>query len=304
MQDTGERLIEKGNEQTLTYGEHLSRYNSVLNIVKDKVVLDIASGSGYGTKLMSKNAKRVIGVDYSKDAIRYAKTHYKADNITYLTGDAHQLPVEEKSIDVVISFETIEHLDKPDKFLQEVKRVLKRNGIFVVSTPNDSEFMEGNEFHVHEFDLSELKKLINKNFTSCEFYYQGTWFGAGLLSGRRFEQTIPTRNLEITKTFGQRHHKAIFFIAVASNGPIPALQENIVIADSWSGKENLEREKVRKATIESLEDKTEKLKQKCDKLGEQLAYIHSTRWWKARHAAGRIRSRTKAQFNRENKRRA
>lgn len=292
MQDTGERLIEKGNEQTLTYGEHLARYNSVVDIVAGKTVLDIASGSGYGTKIIAQSAKKVIGIDYSEQAIKYAKTHYKGSNISYKVGDAHSLPLEDNSVDVVVSFETIEHLKDPEKFTREVIRVLKKNGLFVVSTPNDDEFMEGNEFHIHEFDLKELQKLIKRNFKNYEFYYQGTWFSAGLLKSQSFKTPVPPTKIKVTKSFGQQLNKAIFFIAVASNGPIQELHENIVIADSWSDKENIEREEARRTKEQSLKAMEKALQEKCQRLERELVYIKNTRWWKMRHTVGKARSVT------------
>lgn len=289
MEDTGERLIEKGNEQTLTYGEHLARYNSVLDVVKGKVVLDIAAGSGYGTKIMSKSAQQVIGIDYFDEAVKYSKKHYSARNVTYKTGDAHNLPLQDDTIDVVVSFETIEHLTDPAQFIKEVKRVLKKDGIFIVSTPNDAEFMEGNEFHIHEFNLDELQKLINKNFTNCEFYYQGTWFSAGLLKEESFRRSMQPQKFDMAKTFGQQLRKAIFFIAIASDGPVPELRENIVVADRWSSKENIETEEVRQAKTRVLKETNQKLQDKCAHLEQQLSYIEATKWWKTRKNLEKVR---------------
>jgi ubiquinone/menaquinone biosynthesis C-methylase UbiE len=119
MKDTGERLIPEGHHQTLTYGEHISRYLSVTDVVKDKVVLDIASGTGYGTQLIAKTAKKVYGVDYSPEAIEYSKQNHSSDNVEFKVGDAHNIPMDDKSVDVVVSLETIEHLKDPAKFLHQ-----------------------------------------------------------------------------------------------------------------------------------------------------------------------------------------
>lgn len=278
MEDTGERLIVKGNEQTLTYGEHLSRYKSVLSIVKDKVVLDVASGSGYGSQMLASSAKKVTGIDYSAEAIKYSKLNYPAKNLTYKTGDAHNIELENESQDVVVSLETIEHLADPAKFVKEVKRVLKTDGVFVVSTPNDDEFMEGNEFHLHEFHLGELKKLIEKNFKNFEFYYQGTWFTAGLLGQEKFNAPFKNEKLVTSKTFGQKNAKAIFFIAIASDGKLPPLDENIVISDRWSTKEYIEHELRQQHAIKQSTE----LRKQAESLLKQLEHIRNTRWWKIR----------------------
>ena len=252
MKDTGERLIVEGNQQTLTYGEHLSRYMSVVEIVKDKVVLDIASGTGYGAAMLAEGARKVIGVDISEEAVDYSRKHYNAKNIEYICGDAEQIPVDDNSVDVVVSFETIEHLAEPTKFMQEVKRVLKTDGCFIVSTPNDKEFTEGNEFHLHEFQLPELKEVINSNVTNSAYYFQGTYFTAALLSETTFTDKFRRDSLVATKTFAQHVEKAIYFIIVASQGDLPKLRENVILADRWSTKEDIERDKERQAHLRRL----------------------------------------------------
>lgn len=239
LEDTGERLIPEGNERTLTYGEHIARYNSVKKLVEGKIVVDVASGTGYGTKIMSFHASKVIGIDNSKSAIEYSKRHHFSEKIEYLVGDALKLPLDSSSVDVVVSFETIEHLPDQKKFIKEVKRILKPDGIFIVSTPNEDEFMEGNEFHLHEFTLKELKKLISNNFKHNQFFYQSSWFSTGLLGESKFTKSF-AENIYTTKTFSDTKGKALFFICVAGNSEIPNLDENIVVADTWSMKASQE----------------------------------------------------------------
>jgi len=170
-----ERMVPEFHESTLTYAEHVTRYSAALDIVKDKVVLDIASGSGYGTQMLAKEAKFVYGVDINETAINYAKKNYNAKNIEYKVGNGETIPLPDKSVDVVITFETIEHIADYKKFMQEVSRVLKTDGLAVVSTPNDIEFSEGNHFHLHEFEYEELKDLLQKYFKNLKSYYQATW---------------------------------------------------------------------------------------------------------------------------------
>ena len=107
---SGERL------ETFVYGEfvseHLHRYCLANLYVTDKVVLDIASGEGYGSNLLSSSAKEVIGVDIDQEAVENAKQKYKKSNLNFKTGSADKIPVADNSIDVLVSFETIEHHDK------------------------------------------------------------------------------------------------------------------------------------------------------------------------------------------------
>ncbi len=97
MDDTGERLIPEMHKDNwkLVYAEHYLRYQSAVSISENKTVLDIACGTGYGSKMLSKVAKKVIGVDNSKHSINYAKEHYSAKNIEYLVGDAQKIDLKD-----------------------------------------------------------------------------------------------------------------------------------------------------------------------------------------------------------------
>lgn len=170
-----ERMVPEFHKNTLTYAEHMTRYLSAQKLVSGKVVLDIASGSGYGTKIIAKDAKKVFGVDVDKTSVQYASENYRAKNIEYRVGDGESIPLDDKSVDVVVTFETIEHIKDYKKFIKEMKRVLKDNGIAVVSTPNDLEFAEGNHFHLHEFQYDELVELLKKDFKYVSPYFQATW---------------------------------------------------------------------------------------------------------------------------------
>lgn len=281
MEDTGERLIPEGNQQTLTYGEHISRYVSLAHIVKSKRVLDVASGSGYGSQFLAQHAKSVDGLDYFEDAVRYSNETYPADNLTYTHGNAEAMPYDNNSFDVVISLETIEHLYNPEKFVLEVKRVLKDDGIFVVSTPNDDEFMDGNIYHVHEFQFKELNVLMSKHFDSHEYYYQGTYFAAGLFNRSRFTNSFSESTVHVESTFGSTIDKAIYFIAVASNNgtALPEIEQNIVLSDRWSTKDDLERDEQRSAEKKLLNDDISIYRIAAEEARNELAAIKSSKAW-------------------------
>lgn len=146
LENDYERMVPEYHEGKLIYAEHVTRYLAAQSVVKDKVVLDIASGSGYGTKILAESAKFVYGVDVNEAAVNYSKKKYASKNIEYLVGDGESIPLKDNSVDVVITFETIEHIKNYSKFLDEVARVLKPDGLAIVSTPNDLEFAEGNHF--------------------------------------------------------------------------------------------------------------------------------------------------------------
>jgi len=170
----GERMVPDFHKSSLIYAEHIIRYNAALDLAKDKVVLDIASGSGYGTKILSNKAKKVYGVDVDQEAISYAQKNYGGKNIEYLLGNGEEIPLSDDSVDLVVTLETIEHIENYKKFTREIKRVLKKDGLAIISTPNDLEFAEGNHFHLHEFEYEELLGLIKKDFKYVKTYFQAT----------------------------------------------------------------------------------------------------------------------------------
>src|SRR5437588_11948589 len=106
---TGERLVPSCRGQVLY--EHLHRYALAIALAKDKRVLDIACGEGYGSDLLAAVSRNVIGVDIDADVIRHAKQAYPKNNLRFLEGSCLEIPVDDRSIDLVVSFATIEHID-------------------------------------------------------------------------------------------------------------------------------------------------------------------------------------------------
>src|SRR5690242_21358219 len=107
LDDTGERMVPEFHKGQLIYAEHLTRYASALPVVAGKTVLDIASGSGYGSQLLASAAAQVYGVDLDADAVAYAQKNFGSDNIEFRIGNATAIPLEDASVDVVVTFETI-----------------------------------------------------------------------------------------------------------------------------------------------------------------------------------------------------
>lgn len=174
---TGERL-EFYNFSDVTI-EHLHRYSIALEIVKNKKVLDIASGEGYGSSLLSKYASFVIGVDIDSSSIEKAKVKYGSAKVEFRHGSTSNIPVLDSSVDVVISFETIEHHNEHEEMMLEIKRVLSPNGILIMSSP-DKEFYsdktaKNNIYHIKELYFLEFKNLINKHFKQTSFYFQKSY---------------------------------------------------------------------------------------------------------------------------------
>ncbi|KFC23235.1 class I SAM-dependent methyltransferase [Epilithonimonas lactis] len=164
---TGERLVTNINTSFGTI-EHLHRYAIAQQICKNKIVLDIASGEGYGSALISKFSKKTFGVDIDEKSVNHAQKKYSLHkNLQFLQGSVEKIPLPDKSVEIIISFETIEHLVDHDQMLKEFKRVLTEDGIVFLSSPEKSIYSQrdpNNPFHVKELTLNELKTTVGKYF--------------------------------------------------------------------------------------------------------------------------------------------
>jgi SAM-dependent methyltransferase len=157
---------------------HLSRYSFAAQFVGDAAVLDLACGAGYGSAyLMKRGARSVIGGDVSPQAIALANRYYVSTGVEYRQIDATDLPFRDAVFDVVVSLETIEHLDDQERFLREVVRVLRPSGTLVLSTPNRDIVSPGSDkplwpFHTREFRTSELGELLAGFFGQVRLWGQ------------------------------------------------------------------------------------------------------------------------------------
>ena len=157
----GERFLpdQKGQIEL----EHLHRYAMARELVRGKVVLDIACGEGYGSALLSMVAGSVVGVDISENVIQHAQETYSNANLRFFTGSCSNIPVEDGTIDVVVSFETIEHHSEHEEMMAEIKRVLRPKGVLIISSPDRYEYsvVPGytNPYHVKELTREEFESL-------------------------------------------------------------------------------------------------------------------------------------------------
>jgi SAM-dependent methyltransferase len=164
-----------GNEPSSElWGEHRARYRFAAQFAPDKRVLDVACGAGFGLTMLRAAGACAVGMDLDADALREARS---LAGPCLARTDATNLPLAAHSMDVVTSFETLEHVADAAGLIHEVRRVLGPGGVLVLSTPNRAfgppELHTGNPFHIREFTAGELHDLLAECFASVRIY--GQW---------------------------------------------------------------------------------------------------------------------------------
>lgn len=167
MKWTGERVVAWDMHDSVhTYQEHLIRYVFALQYCARKRVLDAACGSGYGSDLIGNVAEAVTGVDISVEALEYARAEYVKPSFEYM--DLEQPDFSGFQVDVVLSFETIEHLADPHPFLRSVRSAVGKGGIFIWSIPR----MMPSDYHKVVYDFKEATELISGYFPKTLYLRQ------------------------------------------------------------------------------------------------------------------------------------
>ncbi len=281
MKDTGERMIEEYHKGRPMWSAHYSRYFLASQFVKNKIVLDGSCGSGYGSYLLARNgkAKFVYGIDISKEAVTYAEKHFKRGNIKFLEENLENTSLLTDSIDVYVSFETIEHIKNYKNFLLDIKRVLKRNGLLVLSTPNSKAYLKGNPFHHKEFNADELAKLLGSHFKNTEILYQDNWVSSSIFNKKRLSiaglQSLET--LLINKIRSKNPEESRYFVVCASDRMLGEIKEFSVLFpfppalyDCYVNQEILS---AKKAEVDRLKDL-------INEKHTELRSIYNSRSWK------------------------
>jgi 2-polyprenyl-3-methyl-5-hydroxy-6-metoxy-1,4-benzoquinol methylase len=220
---TGERW--EPDVQNETALEHLHRYAMAMELTAGKDVLDIACGEGYGSQLLATNARTVTGVDNDKAIITTASQKYKASPLRFITGEATRIPLPDQSVDVVVSFETLEHLADHEAFIVELKRVIRPDGLLIISTPDKDQYTlksgNTNPFHVNELNRPEFEVLLSKYFKQVKIFTQETCHSS-VISGPGITQydRYSGNHERIIKNAAT---EALYLVALVSDNDLPAI---------------------------------------------------------------------------------
>lgn len=228
---TGERMT-SAIEGQIEF-EHYHRYCFTRDLCYGRDVLDVASGEGYGTALLAEVARTIVGVEIDADSVAHAQANYHGENLRFLQGDALALPLPDASVDVVVCFETLEHLRSHERFMGEVRRVLRHDGLFIVSTPDRTVYSapgsDPNPYHVLELTDPEFRTLLGSHFTHVEVMAQRPALGSLIASRageswRSFERRGP-EIIEASSGLARAH----YLVGLASDAALPAVGSSVYL---------------------------------------------------------------------------
>jgi SAM-dependent methyltransferase len=234
---TGERFV-PGVGGEIEH-EHLHRYFLTLELCREKDVLDVASGEGYGTALLGTVARTAKGLEIDPASVEHARGSYQRPNIEFLQGDCARMPFPDSAFDVVVSFETLEHVEAQATFLAEVKRVLRPGGSLLLSSPVRGIYSPGeaNPFHVHELSPDELSAMLSPHFRNVVSLRQVAVVGSVIVpdiagsEGPREIASVGFFSRQVDGSFVVRDDPGDtpYLLVFASDGPPPPPRVSVLI---------------------------------------------------------------------------
>jgi SAM-dependent methyltransferase len=213
-------------------------------MVQGRRVLDVGSGEGFGAAILGEHAAEVVGIDIDGTTVEHSQLNYGRPGLEFRSGNATDLSMfEPDTFDAVVAFEMIEHVAEHDQVLAEIHRVLRDDGILIISTPDRRAYSEApgyqNPFHVRELAADEFAALIGGQFAHYEM------FGQVMIAGSQInalDSLQPTSSERSTANFliapsGEEWRLAPAFspryvLVVASNAPLSPTPRTSTLADA------------------------------------------------------------------------
>jgi hypothetical protein len=224
---TGERFTPECAREI--WYEHWHRYEFAAALATGRRVLDAACGEGYGSALLARSAAAVVGIDIDPTAVQHARQRYAGQpHLRFEQGDCTALTAAESSFDLVVSFETLEHVAAQEALVAGFARVLAADGLLVISSPDKRTYSDvtgfRNEFHVRELYRDELLALLQPHFPYLRLYGQKLLFQSAIWSAEtrgNGPASCATVSADAGGVEAGLDYDPLYFIAVCSKRPVP-----------------------------------------------------------------------------------
>jgi SAM-dependent methyltransferase len=238
LEFTGERFTPECVREI--WYEHWHRYAFARALAGGRRVLDAACGEGYGSALLAQNARSVVGLDLSPQAIGHAQARYGAQsNLSFRQADATRLDaLPDAGFDLIVSFETLEHVQEQERMLDGFARLLAPGGVLLVSTPDKRNYSDlpgfRNEHHVRELYRDEFEAMLDARFPQRRLYAHKLLFQSALWAlddGRDYAATVLDDAAQLRSGLD---YPPLYYIAVCSRGddPLPELPALSLFGDA------------------------------------------------------------------------
>jgi SAM-dependent methyltransferase len=183
LEFTGERFTPECVREI--WYEHWHRYALAARFAAGRRVLDAACGEGYGSALLARHAASVLGVDIADGAVAHARARYASSNLSFQQGDATALDaLPDASFDLIVSFETLEHVHEQERMVAGFARLLAPRGLLLISSPDKRTYTDAtgtpNPHHVRELYREELEALLAPHFPARALFGQKLLFQSAL----------------------------------------------------------------------------------------------------------------------------
>jgi SAM-dependent methyltransferase len=170
-------------------------------------VLDVGFGEGYGAEILAPAAASYDGIEVDEQAVEHARRRHPIPNASLRVYDGLRLPFRDQTFDLVVSFQVIEHVADVLTFAHELRRVLKVDGVALLTTPNRSHRLEPgerpwNRYHVTEYDADGLRAVLSTAFEHVEILGVG---GSPVLERIERERVARARRLSRLDPLGLRY---------------------------------------------------------------------------------------------------
>jgi SAM-dependent methyltransferase len=260
VDDIPERFVPGTMRAGLAEAEHMARYWWASQFANGRKVLDAGCGTGYGSNILAETgATEVTGVDISAPVIEAAKAT-APPGTEFEVGDITSLALDDGSVDLVVCFETLEHVDEPERALDELARVLSSDGLLVVSSPNRDVYPPGNPHHRREFTPDELEEQLRRRFGQVELMRQHDWNASAVLDDAGFaaDGGEALSGVVVRKLVGHQPGRETYTLAVATNSTVPDVPLPLALTDSIELREWLEnydaQERILRQQIDALRE--------------------------------------------------
>ncbi len=303
-EEPAERFDPASMHGKMIEAEHVVRYAWAAQFAPGRRALDAGCGAAYGSRMLAAaGASEVVGIDKDPRAVEAAAASVP-ESVRLDVGDVNELPYEDQSFDLVVCFEMIEHVAEPERVLDQLRRVLRPDGLLVISTPNRDVFTPGNPHHLHELTPGELTGALGRRFRSVALRRQDTWISSGVLDDERFAAggEAPVEGLELRKLVSDEPGRETYTLGIASDGPLPPDRGSLALTsdvdlrgwtEHWDAQHEVIEEKDR--ALAELDGRVHAIAVELEDLQRRYETIVSSKSWRLtgllRRAAGAVRGR-------------